>query len=135
MAGRTTGGDGEKGPARRRPRPAAYRLGLRAEALAALFLRLKGWRILARRYKAGTGEIDIIARRAKTVIFVEVKARATRDAALAAITPHAARRISAAARQWQSGRGDLQDATLRFDAVLVVPLRLPEHVSNIFEGQ
>ena len=134
MAVREPGDDGPQAPKRRRPRSAAYRLGLRAEALAALFLRLKGWRILARRYKAGTGEIDIIARRGRTVIFVEVKARATREAALAAITPHAARRISAAARQWQSGRKDLRDATLRFDAVLVVPLRLPEHVSNIFEG-
>lgn len=134
MRGQRGDGDGAREAPRRRQRSAAYRLGLRAEAFASVFLRLKGWRILARRYRAGSGEIDIIARRGKTVIFVEVKARSTREAALTAITPHAARRISAAARQWQAGREDLHDATLRFDAILIRPFRLPEHVVNVFEG-
>lgn len=119
-------------PGRRRTRPAAYRLGLKAETLAALWLRLKGWRILARRHRAPGGEIDIVAVRGDTVIFVEVKARASREAALAAITPAAARRVAAAARHWQSGRGGLADKTLRFDAVLIVPFRWPLHVADAF---
>jgi putative endonuclease len=125
---------GTRGGERRRSRPAAYRLGLHGETLAAFFLRLKGWRILARRYRAGSGEIDIVARRGKTVAFVEVKARASREAALLAITPQGRRRIAAAARSWQAGREDLANVTLRFDAVLIVPFRLPEHVENAFEG-
>lgn len=113
-------------------RQAAYRLGLRAEARAALFLRLKGWRILARRYRASGGEIDIIARRGRVVAFVEVKARATPQAALEAITPAGQRRIAAAARMWQSGRTDLHRLTLRFDAVLLCPRRLPKHLADVF---
>lgn len=113
-------------------RRGAYRLGLRAETLAAALLQLKGWRVLARRYRAGGGEIDIIARRGATIAFVEVKARTSRDQALASITPRARRRIASAARSWCAGREDLGTATLRFDAILVLPWRLPEHVADAF---
>lgn len=113
-------------------RRGAYRLGLRAETLAAALLQLKGWRVLARRYRAGGGEIDIIARRGATIAFVEVKARTSRDQALASITPRARRRIASAARSWCAGREDLGAATLRFDAILVLPWRLPEHVADAF---
>lgn len=127
------GGRDRTGPEGGRDRRrGAYRLGLRAETLAAVFLRLKGWRILARRYRAGSGEIDIIARRRDTIAFVEVKARADREAALAAITPQAQRRIAAAARSWCAGREDAARAVLRFDAVLILPRRLPEHVADAF---
>ncbi|WP_051242078.1 YraN family protein [Stappia stellulata] len=119
-------------PAPSRKRRSAYRLGLRAETLAVVALRLRGWRILARRYKAGSGEIDIIARKGDTIAFVEVKARATRDAALAAITAQGQRRIAAAARVWQARREDADAAVLRFDAVLVVPGRWPIHVADAF---
>lgn len=113
-------------------RRGAYRLGLRAETLAALLLRVKGWRILARRYRAGGGEIDIIAKRGDTVAFVEVKARASRDQALTSITPRARKRIASAARSWCAGREDMRTATLRFDAILVLPWRLPEHITDAF---
>jgi len=115
-----------------RRRRGAYRLGLRAETLAALYLRAKGWRILARRFRAGGGEIDIIARRGDTIAFIEVKARADREAALAAITPATRRRIASAARTWCAGREDLSLMTLRFDAVLVCPWALPVHVADAF---
>ena len=55
----------------------AERGGRRAEALAALWLRLKGWTILARRVRTPVGEVDLIARRGRTIAFVEVKARAS----------------------------------------------------------
>ena len=52
-----------------------HRAGLFAETLAALALRLCGWRILARRFRTPVGEIDIIARRRGVIAFVEVKRR------------------------------------------------------------
>src|SRR5690606_25270610 len=65
----------------------AYLLGLRAETLAALRLRLAGWRILERRFLAGGGEIDLVALRGDYVVFVEVKARVSFEAAALSITP------------------------------------------------
>ncbi|MBI3275131.1 MAG: YraN family protein, partial [Methylocystis sp.] len=56
-------------------RRARHRGGLRAETLAALWLTYKFYKLLARRYRARDGEVDIIARRGRTIAFVEVKAR------------------------------------------------------------
>ncbi|NRG16757.1 YraN family protein [Rhizobiales bacterium] len=119
----------------RSDRRKAYRLGLSAEGRAAFFLRLKGWRILARRYKAATGEIDIVALKGDTVAFVEVKARASREAALLAITPAAQRRIASAARIWQAENPWSSAYTLRFDAVLAGRGFRLSHVQNVFEGR
>ena len=58
-------------------REAAERQGRRGEGFAALWLRLHGWRMIARRVKTSRGEIDRIARRGRTVLFVEVKWRST----------------------------------------------------------
>ena len=66
--------------------------------------------------------------------FVEVKARASREAALEAITPHAQRRIVEAAHLWLSQNPGAMSATLRFDAVLIVPGRLPHHLANAWEA-
>ncbi len=109
----------------------ALRLGLRAETMAALVLRLRGWQILARRYKVPGGEVDIIARRGDIIAFVEVKARATPDAALAAIDAVKQRRLRLAARRWLSGKDWALACALRCDAVLVVPRRWPQHVADI----
>lgn len=49
----------------------AYRHGLLAETIAALLLRLKGHRIIARRYKTPVGEIDLVALKGKRLAFVE----------------------------------------------------------------
>src|SRR6266566_1510804 len=57
-------------------RRAAFRRGLSAETRAAVLLVVKGYRILARRWQSPVGEIDIVARRRRVLIFVEVKARA-----------------------------------------------------------
>ena len=62
-------------------REAAEKRGRGAETLACWWLRLHGWRILARRARVPGGEVDIIARRRRTLAFVEVKARATDEAA------------------------------------------------------
>ncbi len=77
------------GPAKSTPRPervAAFRLGLSAESRAAMLLIAKGHRIAARRWKTPVGEIDIVARRRRDLIFVEVKARDDLDAAAEAVT-------------------------------------------------
>ena len=62
-------------------RVAAFKLGLSAESRAAMFLIAKGYRILARRFKTPFGEIDIVARRRRALVFVEVKARQSPDEA------------------------------------------------------
>jgi putative endonuclease len=65
----------------------AERRGRRAESLAVWLLRLKGYRLLARRYKTSVGEIDLIARRGRTIAFVEVNSRPTMEEATEAATP------------------------------------------------
>lgn len=93
--------------------------GNRAEATAAWLLRLKGYRILARRFRAGAGEIDLIAARGDVIAFVEVKARRRMDDAVIAITPDKQRRIASAARIWLARHPGLADRTLRLDAVFI----------------
>lgn len=108
--------------------------GRRAERLAAWWLRLKGYRVLARGYAIGrgrgAGEVDLIVRRGSVVAFVEVKARASLAEAAAAITPAQQGRIARAARSFVSGRADLAGCAWRFDAVLVCPRALPRHISD-----
>src|SRR5581483_5967082 len=85
------------------PRPErveAFQRGLSAESRAALLLIAKAHRIVARRWKTPFGEIDIIARRAGVVVFVEVKARASLDEAVEAVTERTKRRVIAAAELW-----------------------------------
>ncbi|MGQ0662735.1 MAG: YraN family protein [Pseudomonadota bacterium] len=111
-----------------RQRAGAEAWGRRAEWLAAWRLRLAGYRILARHVRTPVGEIDLIARRGDCLIFVEVKARAALDAAARALGPSQMRRIRRAAEAFLATRPDLRGLTLRFDALLVAPGRLPRHI-------
>jgi len=124
-------GDGSSTQRRRK----AQTLGHHAETIAAWYLRLTGWRILKRRYKTGSGEIDIIAKRRKTVAFIEVKARKTREAALEAVTPAGQRRISNAARSFVARHPKAGFYTLRFDIVIIRPWALPERIVSAFEAR
>jgi putative endonuclease len=117
-------------PSRRRRD--AERRGQRGEDWAAWLLRLKGYRILARRVRTPLGEIDIIARRGRVTAFVEVKARPSLDAAMAAVTPWQARRIRDACRWWIAGR---VIAECRFDFILVAPYQIPLHIENAFGAE
>ncbi|MFC2951361.1 YraN family protein [Marinicaulis aureus] len=108
----------------RRSRQSAERGGRRAEMLAAMLLRLKGFSILASRHKTPLGEIDLVARRGRLVAFVEVKARAHHDAAIEAVTYGARRRIAAAAGLFLSRRRDLADCAMRYDIIAVAGWRL-----------
>ncbi len=117
-----------------RKRRKAHARGLSAESLAAWYLRLTGWRILKRRYKTGAGEIDLIAKRRKTVAFIEVKARETRRAALEAVSPASQRRITRAARIFVADHPKAGFYTLRFDVIVIRPWALPERIENAFEA-
>ncbi|WP_346912028.1 YraN family protein [uncultured Roseibium sp.] len=128
---RTGSGSGQDRQNRRRK---AHALGLSAETRAAWALRLTGWRILKIRYKTKAGEIDLIAKRRKTVAFIEVKARKTREAALDAVTPASRRRIANAAKIFVAEHPKAGFCTLRFDVVIVRPWRWPERIANAFEA-
>ena len=111
-------------------RHARYRKGQAAETLATWLLRLKGYRVLDRRIRLPGAEIDLVARRGGTLVFVEVKARATYPQAAEAISPAQKRRIVRAAAHYISGRPDLAALTSRFDAILIGRSGLPRHVIN-----
>ncbi|MFT5776628.1 YraN family protein [Hyphomonas sp.] len=85
-------------------RQRAERRGRTGETLAALCLRLKGYRILETRLRTPVGEIDLIASKGRIIAFVEVKARARRGDALSAVTPARWQRISRAADFWMARR-------------------------------
>ena len=113
-------------PQRRR----AWRRGRLAESAAALTLRLKGFRILARGYKVPVGEIDIIARRGRLVVFVEVKSRANVAAAAEALTGRQRRRIDRAAHWFLAQHPEIAACDLRYDLMLVIPWRIPVHIGD-----
>ena len=117
-------------PAKARRR--AHLFGLRAESVAALLLRLKGYHALARRFSAAGGEIDLIMRRGATIAFVEVKARDDLDTAAAAISATKRRRIGRAARVWLARNPWAAALNLRGDAVFVAPGRLPRHLAAAY---
>ena len=110
------------------------RRGHRGEWAAACALLLKGYRIVARRYKTKLGEIDLIARRGDLVLIVEVKVRPTLVQAMEAIGRMSERRIEAAADLWLMRQPDHARLSVRFDMVAVLPRRWPIHVENIFQG-
>lgn len=124
-----------KGLADALSRRKANRRGHRGEFLAALALMLKGYRIVARRYRTKLGEIDLIARRGDLVLVVEVKARPTLLSAMEAIAYQSERRIEAAADLWLSRQPDYGRLSVRFDMVAVLPHRWPVHVENVFQAR
>lgn len=114
-------------------RQRAERGGRRAETVAALWLRLKGWRILARRARTPVGEVDLIARRGRTLAFVEVKARPTPAAADLALDDWRLRRVAAAAEALAPRFARAGDE-LRIDAVFIVPRHFPRHMPDVWRG-
>ena len=101
-----------------------------AESVAAWSLRLRGYRIVARRFRTPLGEIDLIARRGRLVAFVEVKARGDLEQALVALSLKQRQRTARAAELFLLRRPDLAGHTLRFDLVTVRPWRLPRHLTD-----
>ena len=121
---------------RREPQPerqAAFRVGISAESRAAAFLIAKGFRILARRWRSPLGEIDIVARRRRLLVFAEVKARASLNEAAESVNVRQRRRIAAAAEIWLANNPDESIRDVRFDAILVAPGKSPRHIPAAFE--
>jgi putative endonuclease len=117
---------------RTKRRRGAHLYGLKAESIAALILRLKGYRILARRFVISGGEIDLIVKRGAMIAFVEVKARADMEVAAIAISATKQRRIARAARVWLARNPWAAGLTLRGDAIFVAPGRLPRHTPSAY---
>ncbi len=113
-------------------RRAAERYGRAAESLAALWLRLKGYRIIARDLRTPVGEVDLIARRGNIVAFVEVKARTGNDAEV--LSPMQRRRIVRAAELFLARKPGLSSMEIRFDLVLVGRRRWPRHLRAAFRA-
>ncbi|MCL2761495.1 MAG: YraN family protein [Desulfuromonadales bacterium] len=112
-------------------------VGMLGEEIAADFLKKAGLKVLARNYRCKAGEIDIIAKDKKTVVFVEVKTRRTADFGLPqyAVTEFKKRQISKAALTWL-GVNSMLDSPARFDVVaIMIKDGIPEieHIKNAFD--
>lgn len=111
-------------------RRAAETRGRAAEGFAALWLRLKGYRVLGRRLKTPVGEVDLLARRGGVLCFVEVKARADLARALDATTEAQRRRIERAASYLVANRPEFRKLDIRFDILAIAPGRRPRHLPD-----
>jgi putative endonuclease len=109
----------------------AERAGHRGEALAAIFLQAKLYRIRDRRYKTPLGEIDLVVQRGNMIAFVEVKARTNGDE-LTALEGVNTARISRAAQFWLSRHPAETGRDLRFDIIFLAPGRWPRHLIDAF---
>jgi putative endonuclease len=114
-------------------RRVAEQRGRKGENLAAWYLRLKGWRIVARRVKTPRGEVDLVARRGRTVAFVEVKWRRSEAELALAMDAWRLRRVIAAAEALVP-RYAAGGETVRIDAILLAPGHWPRHIANASLG-
>jgi putative endonuclease len=117
------------------PRQRAQRRGRLAESLCRWHLRLRGWRIVAADWRCPSGEIDILARRGGVLAIIEVKARGDLASAADALMPRQRRRIARAASAFLVTRPDLAELALRFDVMLVAPLRPPRHLPDAWRTE
>ena len=108
----------------------AYKKGAHLERLAALFLQLKGYKILKIRYKTPGGEIDIVARRKNRLVFVEVKGRESVAAAMESVTVRNRMRVEQAARHFIAAHPQFAGFDMRFDAVVFAPPFSFRHLDN-----
>lgn len=106
-----------------------------AEHAVAHYLRLKGYRILARGWRSPEGEIDIVARKGRVLVLVEVKARPSAETAAYAIAPRQRRRIERAALRFLAQHPRHAGCDMRFDAMLVSPWRLPRHLIDAWRPE
>ena len=116
----------------REQRVRAYRSGVFAETVAAFMLRLKGYAIVAWRYKTPVGEIDLVALKGKRLVFVEVKRRRTKEDAAWTLPAKQRRRIVRAAQYWLAGHPDFSGHDIAFDVVLTAPWAWPRYIANAF---
>ncbi|ACG79886.1 predicted endonuclease [Phenylobacterium zucineum HLK1] len=119
----------------RRARGAAARLsGRRSEVVAALWLMMRGYRILGFRLKTPIAEIDLLAVRGRILAVVEVKRRGTIEAALEAVGFDQRDRLRRAGAALAARRPALQGASVRLDLLALAPGRLPMHIPDAWKG-
>jgi len=114
-------------------RQEAEERGRTAETIAGWYLRMHGWRILARRARVPGGEVDIVAKRGRTLAFVEVKARDTEESAALALDEWRLRRVAVAAERLMPRFMDGIDE-VRIDAIIILPFRWPRHLTNVWQA-
>lgn len=110
-----------------------YRRGHVSEWIAAASLLARGYRILGLRVRTPLGEIDLVARRGQRIAFIEVKRRPSLEDAEAALMPRQAKRLQRAAEYWLSRRPAYAECERGFDAILVLPWRLPVHLADALQ--
>ena len=117
-------------------RQRAEKAGRRAEIWVAVWLTLQGYRIVARRYKVRAGEIDLIARRGKTLAFIEVKQRGKAAQAIDPVTARSEERIIRAGEAFLSANPDYvqRGFALRYDVVIVIGTWRINHQKDLFRG-
>ena len=108
----------------------AERRGRFAETIALCVLVLKGYRIVARRFRTPVGELDLVARRGRTLAVVEVKQRESLTAAVEAVAPVQQQRIARAAAWFVANRPDCRGCDTRFDVIALAPWRWPRHLTD-----
>lgn len=113
-------------------RTAAEARGRKAERRAAWWLRLHGWRILGERLRVPAGEVDLVARRGRTLAFIEVKWRERPEELDFAIDEYRLRRVAAAAEMLSTRFARPRD-TIRVDVMLLAPGRLPRHLVHVWQ--
>jgi putative endonuclease len=120
----------------KRDRKAAEQAGRRAETLVALYLQLTGHRILARRYRCASGEIDLIARRGRTIVFVEVKQRRRAEHAIEPVTARSEERILRSGETWLNRHPRyIEDGFgIRYDLITVIGTLRILHQRDVFRG-
>lgn len=111
----------------------AYRMGLWAEWLAIMFLRCKGYQLLAQRYKTPKGEIDLIMRRGDIIAIIEVKARRNNQDT-ERISSKQQQRITQAAALYLAKHPQFANFQLRFDVMFVSPWRIPNHQQHMWDS-
>lgn len=111
----------------------AYLKGHWGEKIAALYLRLKGYTILKNRFKTPVGEIDLLIRKGKTLVAVEVKSRSTQEAAALALSSFQQKRIEKALLYYLRRYPSSLD--LRFDVVLISSWKWPCHIQGAWVSQ
>ena len=113
---------------------ASREAGRQAEVWAAVWLMLKGYRILGFRLKTPQAEIDILAQKGPILAVVEVKSRTTPMAALEAVGHDQRERLRRAGRAIVSSRPGLADAAIRLDLIAMSPGRFPHHIQDAWRG-
>jgi len=105
--------------------------GRRGESAAAAYLQARGYLVLARNWRCAGGEIDIVARCQNQIVFIEVRQRATAEAAFESITPRKRQRVLRAVETWLA-QNEALDSPWRIDVIAVSRAGV-EHREDAFD--